>query len=447
MFQAIVAFLIVIIVLTVVHEYGHFWVARLFGVKVLRFSIGLGKILFSWHDKLGTEYVVSMLPLGGYTKMLDGTEGKVARSEQPMAFDKKPLKIRTAIVLAGPLANLLFAVFLFWLSFLIGTPTIAPVLGNVPKGSAAELAGLVQGQEIIAVNDAQVRGWEEIAMVLLEGVGKSTAFTLTVQNQKDNKITHHRLNLSLLLAGEKTHLLKSLGIEPFDPIPPIVGSLMKGLPAQMSGLQVGDKILAINEQLVSTRTELTQAIRLYAGQSIALKVQRQEEVFRINLVPVRKLLEGGEEVGFIGLKYKIQPYPKNLIRVNRYTPVQAMVHAFGKTKAYTLLTLTVLRKMLTGDISFQYVAGPISIAKYAGDTFKIGLTSFLGFMGFVSISFGVLNLLPIPVLDGGHLVYYLYEAIVGRKPSERMLALATKIGVLILVCLMTIAFYNDLSRL
>lgn len=445
--QSIVGFILAIGVLITVHEFGHFWVARKLGVKVLRFSIGFGKPLLHWYDKLGTEYVISALPLGGYVKMLDGREGPVATSDRHMAFDQKSPLSKMAIIAAGPLFNWGFAILAYWLIFVIGISTPIPMLGQVSKGTVAEVAGLKRGDEIVAVNQQATASWDEIAMAVYSHLGNSTPLYIQVKTESGN-LSEHAADLTDITIGNSgMDVLQSIGLEPFDPIAPIVGDVMEGLPAQESGIEVGDRILAANNTAIHSRTELSEYLRQRPGQSVNLTIQRQNESLTISVTPVKKLLEGGMEAGFIGIQYAQQPWPKELLRLHRTSPGTAFLKAVERTRDYTLLTVQFIGKMLTGKASTRHISGPITIAKHAGQSFVSGLEYFLGFLAMVSISLAVLNALPVPILDGGQFMYALYELIVGQPVSEKAMGIGFRFGILFLLSIMVIAIYNDLSHL
>lgn len=445
---SVLGFLLVIAILTTVHEYGHFWMARRFGIKVLRFSVGFGKVLFTWYDKQGTEYAVSSVPLGGYVKMLNEEEGVVAQNERHMAFDYKPVWQRILVICAGPAFNIIFAVFAYWLMFCIGISSIVPVLGTVAKGTVAGNAGLSRGQIVRQINNTDVSTWEDITVAIMPHIGEDSLVKLQVEDKDTKDISSHTLDLSnWQVEGNDGNILDAMGLEPFDPVPPIVGKLMPDYPAATANLQAGDLILQADDTKVYTRTDLTNYIRDKANTEIILTIKRDSQVFTQLIVPQRRLVEGGEEVGFIGIQYKNKPWPQELIEVHRFGVLEAFGKALIRTKEYTVLTLQVLQKMVTGKISVTNIAGPISIAKYAGVTVVSGIEYFLGFLGLVSISLGVLNMLPIPVLDGGHLVYCLCELTTGRPLSDRTRQIGYYLGFVVLGFIMIFAVYNDLMRL
>ena len=445
----IVSFLLAIGILTTVHEFGHFIVARRCGVKVLQFSIGFGKPLLRWHDRFGTEYMISAIPLGGYVRMLGENDEEVSLRERHMAFSTKSVGARMAIICAGPFANMIFAVIAYWLVFMLGVAALVPVLGTVPKGTIADLANLKKGYEIISVDGQETSSWYDVSVALMPYLGDKGFVKIKAYNKAKQQQSEHILNLTVWsIDNNQGDILKSLGLEPLDPVRPVVGKLIPGFPAADSGLLPGDLIVAVNDIAMENRSQLTNYLRDRSGQEQSLKILRNGKKQVIRLTPIKKLAEGGEEIGFIGIQYQQTPLPKELIKINQYGPIVALQKALLRTQEYTMLTLKFLQKIILGKISLQHVAGPISIAKYAGQTARIGVEHFLGFLALVSINLGILNLvLPIPILDGGHLLYCVLELISGRALSPRTVEVGRACGVIFLASLMLLALYNDLMRI
>lgn len=444
---AILGFVLAIGLLTTVHEYGHFLVARLLKIKVLRFSIGFGKPIFSWYDKQGTEYAIGAIPLGGYVKMLDQNETKVPPNELHLAFNRKPVWARMLVIAAGPIFNLLFAILAYWVVFMWGVSSVMPILGDIPINSIAYNAGLRNGQQIIAVDKTATSSWEDIIMALASHLGDEDKATVTVRDS-DNQITTHTLDLNnISLDNPRALLLAELGLDPYDPFEPVVEKLVPNMPAAAEGMEPGDKILSVDGQRVASRTQFMQAIRNKYDQNVHLIVQRGDHKISIILKPIQKTLDNGQSSGFIGVQFTNPPWPANLIQVQRYNPLQAFVMGYNKTIEYTKLTFQFLGKMLTGKMSLQHVAGPISIAKFAGKTFRTGVEYFLSFLALVSISLGVLNMLPIPILDGGHLLFCVIELVRGKALSQRAMYVGHIMGFVILGWFMILALYNDFSRI
>lgn len=441
---SILGFGVAIGILTTVHEFGHFWVARRLGVRVLRFSIGFGKSLLSWHDKQGTEYVIAAIPLGGYVKMLDQNESAVAPNELHRAFNNKSVWSRMLIIAAGPAFNIIFAILAYWAVFMWGTTSIVPVLGDVPKGSAAYTAGLHSGEEIVAIDHHAIATWEDIAVALMAHLGNNHFANITVRNLHTQQISEHALNLNNWGADNtEENLLKNLGLEPYDPMEPIVASVMPDMPAALAGLEPGDRILSIDGQEITGRSQMLSALRDKYDHAVHISIKRQQETLTVLVTPVKKIIEGFGVTGFIGIQFENQPWPDNLIRVQRYGPVTALIMGVQKTKDYSILTLQFMGKMITGKMSLQHVAGPISIAKIAGRTVTAGAEYFLSFLALVSISLGVLNMLPIPILDGGHFLFCIVELVRGKALSRQVMGYGQVFGAILLGSFMLLAIYND----
>jgi regulator of sigma E protease len=443
------SFAVALGVLITVHEFGHYWVARRMGVKVLRFSIGFGKPLWSWRRGADqTEYVVAALPLGGYVRMLDEREGEVAEEDVARAFNRQPLGARFAIVAAGPLFNFFFAILAYWLMFTVGVAGTKPVIGEVVPGSYAERGGLRGGDEIVTVSGREAPTWETAALALLRGAINQEVVELTV---RDGSARARERSLDLraapeLLEGEG--LLEKIGIRPWRPqVAPVIGRLEPGGAAEQAGLRVGDRVLAADGQPLETWEGWAEYVRARPGELIELEVERNSSSMLLELRPRRVETPGGV-IGFIGASAHIpEDMFADMRAVVRYGPGEAVGQSLTKTWEMSALTLRMLWKMVVGDASVRNISGPISIAQYAGHSAAIGLAPFLAFLAIVSISLGILNLLPIPILDGGHLMYYLMEFIKGSPVSEQTQLLGQRVGIIMLLLLMGLAFYNDLARL
>ena len=435
--------------LVTIHEYGHFWVARRCGIKVLRFSIGFGPALLRWHDRRGTEYAIAAIPLGGYVKMLDEREAPVAEHELDQAFNRKSVKQRIAVVAAGPIANFLLAILAFWLVAVVGISTVAPVLGPVPAGTPAAQAGLHEGLEITSVDGSAIRSWHDINLQLIRRLGESGSIELVAKPFDGGAEQSYRLRLDNWLKGEEApDPMEALGLTGWQPqIPPRIGQVAADGAAAEAGLQAGDLILSIDGKPVSDwLIDVVPAIQASAQRRLQLQVERDGSVVDIALTP-RPKASGDVVVGYVGAGAEPVELPPNMQRQISYNPVVAVPVAMQKTWEMTALTLDSLWKMLTGLVSAKNLSGPITIAKVAGASAKSGLESFLSFIAYLSISLGVLNLLPIPVLDGGHLVYYVAEWIRGKPLSERIQTWGLQIGLSLIVGVMLFAIYNDISRL
>jgi regulator of sigma E protease len=446
---SLAAFIVAIGVLVTVHEFGHFWVARRLGVKVLRFSIGFGKPL--WKRTFGaddTELVVAALPLGGYVKMLDEREGEVADHELGRAFNRKPIGTRIAVVVAGPLFNFLFAIAAYWLMFVAGIPGLRPVVGDVISDSYAEQAGIRRGDEILTVQGEATPTWERTMMALLDaGLDERDSVEMTVRNASGGERQLHAplgADNGLL---EKGGVLENFGLLPWQ-IPAVIDELVEGEAAQRDGLQPGDHIVRADGVEIRGWSHWVEYVRARPGQTIQLEVLRSGTNIGLSLMPGTVSDSGGEH-GYIGASVRLpDDEQRDTMRVVvHYGLLGAIPAALEKTGEITTLTLRTLWKMVIGKASVENLSGPISIARYAGESAAIGLTTFLAFLGIVSVSLGVLNLLPIPILDGGHLLYYLVELVKGSPVSEAVQLAGQKIGIVLLLMLMSIALYNDLIRL
>lgn len=447
--HSLAAFLVAIGVLVTVHEFGHFWVARRLGVKVLRFSIGFGRPL--WKRTFGadrTELVVAALPLGGYVRMLDEREGAVPEQELHRAFNRKPVPTRIAVVVAGPLFNFLFAILAYWMMYVVGVPGVRPVVGAVIPDSVAEQAGIVQGDEILAIQGVRTPTWDSAMTTLLEaGLDERHTLDLRVRSaQGEERRLQVQFTAPDRLLG-KGGVLKNFGLVPWQ-LPAVLDEVVAGKAASRAGMQPGDRIVSADGKKIAGWNDWVEYVRARPEQPIEVMVERNGRQVALHLVPERVSGEGGEH-GFIGASVRLpDAQQRATMRVDvRYGVLDAIPEAVSKTVEMSTLTLRTLWKMVTGRASVENLSGPISIARYAGESAAIGLSTFLAFLGVVSVSLGVLNLLPVPVLDGGHLMYYLVEAVTGRPVSEAVQLAGQKLGILLLLLLMSIAFYNDLIRL
>ena len=445
----LLAFVVALGILIAVHEFGHFWVARRLGVKVLRFSIGFGKPFWRWQAKDGeTEYAVATIPLGGYVKMLDEREGEVPEAEVHRAFNRQVLPKRFAIVLAGPVFNLLFAVVAYWLMFTTGVPGVKPLIGGVEPGSLAEQAGLQPDQEVVAVDGERTPTWGAAMEEILPHALRKEPVVLTVRSEgggrREANLRLDRLEGELKAGG----LPGRIGIDFYRPqLEPVIGEVVEGSPAERAGLRPGDRIEAIDGEPVPDWEALVEAVRASPGAPLEMTVQRDGQRVELQARPETRETEDGP-VGRLGAGPKVdRDLLEGLRAEHRYGPVRAVGEAGAKTWEMTGLTLRMLWEMVRGRASTENISGPITIAVYAKASAMAGFAQFLSFLGIVSVSLGVLNLLPIPLLDGGHLLYYVIEAVTGRPVSEATQEIGQKIGIAIILGLMTLAFYNDLMRL
>ncbi len=447
--NSVVMFVVTVAVLVTVHEFGHFWVARRCGVRVLRFSIGFGAPLYRWYDKVGTEYVIALIPLGGYVKMLDEREGEVDAAELDGAFNRKPPLQRIAIVAAGPLANFALAIAAFWLVYMAGETGYTPIVGSVEKGSVAEVAGLESGQEIVAVDGQETPTWQALNFRLLDRIGESGPIRFSVRYEGSDVVYDSLGELDEWLAGAETpDLVGGLGLSLYrPPVPPQLAEVVADSPAKAGGLQVGDLVLSVDGQPVSEWLAFVEYVQARPAQAIALEVERSGRVEWLEVTPRRQVGSNGESIGQVGVSVQIPEWPEKWVRTFEYGPVAALGVAMKRTWDLSLFTLTSIKKMLMGLISPKNLSGPITIAKVATASAESGLESYVAFLALLSISLGVLNLLPIPVLDGGHLLYYCLELVAGRPVPERVQLLGYQLGLFIILGVMGLALYNDFARL
>ncbi len=445
----LLAFVVAISVLVVVHEFGHYWVARRLGVKVLRFSLGFGKPL--WMRRFGrdqTEWVIAAVPLGGYVKMLDEHEGKVARKDLARAFNRQPTYKRVAIVVAGPLFNFLFAILAYSILYMIGTEGMRPVVGKVAENSLAQQAGFRQGDEFIAIDGSKVQSWDQRRLYLYERALDRATVTFTVRDQ-DGLTQERLLDLSSLSAADVGAglLERQIGLFPSLPeLEPEIGTLDERGAAAQAGLQVGDRVIAIDGQPVKTWQDMVKTVSAQPDVTLRLRVERNGVTREVSVTP-KSTENAGQRVGRIGVGVRIPELPADMRVLVRHAPLSALAEGLETTWRMSALTLKMLVKMLKLEVSTKTISGPLTIAQYAGASAQIGLDRFVMFLAVVSVSLGVLNLLPIPVLDGGHLLIYLIEAIQGKPLSETVLHWGQQIGVALLMALMALAFYNDFMRI
>ncbi|MDO8404950.1 MAG: sigma E protease regulator RseP [Pseudomonas sp.] len=444
----IVGTLVALGVLVTFHEFGHFWVARRCGVKVLRFSVGFGMPLLRWHDKKGTEFVVAAIPLGGYVKMLDEREGDVPADQLDQSFNRKSVRQRIAIVAAGPIANFLLAMAFFWVLAMLGSEQVRPVIGAVESGSIAAKAGLGAGQEIIAIDGEPTSGWAAVNLQLIRRLGESGSIQLLVREQGSTADSPRELMLDKWLKGaDEPDPIRSLGIRPWRPaLPPVLAELDSKGPAQAAGLKTGDRLLALDGKSLDDWQQVVDTVRMHPDTKIMLRVERDGAQID---VPVTLAARGESKAptGYLGAGVKAVDWPPEMIREVSYGPLAAIGEGARRTWTMSVLTLDSLKKMLFGELSVKNLSGPITIAKVAGASAQSGVADFLNFLAYLSISLGVLNLLPIPVLDGGHLLFYLIEWARGRPLSDRVQGWGIQIGISLVVGVMLLALVNDLGRL
>lgn len=443
----LLSFVVALGLLVTVHEYGHFWVARKNGILVQRFSIGFGKTLFSWRDRHGTEFVIAAIPLGGYVRMLDGRVDPVLPQHADLAFDSKTVPQRMAVIAAGPAANFLFAIFALMLMYLIGVPSLRPVVAQVTPDSIAAKAYL-PNQQIIAVNGESVQDWQGVQLLLLEQIGRDSV-TLTMADESNSPGADVKLDLtSWQFDPERDSVFGSLGMVPVQAKPLLdVGSVQPDSPAAAAGLQLHDKLRVLDGVALTDWASMVTIIQNNPGKALSLLVERDGQPMTLTVTPASQLTPDGFHQGFLGVSPKVQPVDPQFIQQVQYGPIEAVWQGIQKTWQLVRLSFSMVGKLLLGDVSVKHLSGPIAIAQGAGSSADLGLIAFLSFLALISVNLGVVNLLPLPILDGGHLMYLVVELIRGRPVSEKAQETGFKIGAFVLLMLMGIALLNDISRL
>ncbi len=445
---SIVGIFVTILFIIGIHEFGHFLAARCLGVKVLRFSIGFGKVLWRKSDKKGTEYAISAIPLGGYVKMLDENEGAVPVDLRPLAFNQQPYYKKFIIVAAGPLSNLILAFGLYWLLFLMGFNSIAPVIGNVAPHSIAANAGLKPQQEIISIDNTETHSWMNVIIRLLSHTGDTDQMQITTKPIASQATTNHILDLTNWHMNDlKPDPLESLGFEPYEPeIPSVIGEIRSDSPAAKANLAVGDKIIALNGKAIHDWIDLVTQIEKSPAEKVSLTIERNNKTQIIDVMTGYQRDMLLKKHGYLGISPKFS-WPSNMLRRIQYGPIAAIPHAWQNTYDFTQLNFMIIGKLLTGKVSLQSLGGPISIFQSAGSALNQGLAAFMSFLAFLSISIGIINIFPIPGLDGGHLLIQTIEAIMRRPIPEKVLFLMYRLGMIFLFLLIFQAIINDILRI
>jgi regulator of sigma E protease len=448
-FSTLAAFVVALGLLIVFHELGHYFVARVCGVKVLRFSVGFGLPL--WRRKFGpdqTEWAVSAIPLGGYVKMLDEREGPVAPQERYRAFNQQTVAKRFAIVLAGPAANFLLAIVLYWLLFMHGVPGLRPIVGAPLPGTPAAQAQLEPGELIARVDGTDIATWQDLRWALLEQSLRKATVELELHTERGG-IQFRRLDLSSI-GPEKidADLMRAIGLTRYQPpLMPVIGRLIAGGAGERDGLKEGDEIVEIDGHAIAGWEQLVASVSGAPGRTLQFKILRAGATHQLAVTPEPKQ-EGGKVLGRIGAAPRIdEAAQKRLITDVRYGPLDSVAKAAGRTWEVSTFTLKMLGKMIVGQVSLKNLSGPITIADYAGQSAQLGLLAYVSFLALISISLGVLNLMPVPLLDGGHLMYYVAEIVKGSPVSDRVMEVGQHVGMVLLFSLMAFALYNDISRI
>jgi len=455
---SVLALLVTLGILVTVHEFGHFWVARRCGVKVLKFSIGFGKAVKTWVGKDGVEYVIAPIPLGGYVRMLGQEDTSVADAEavpaeeQEKSFASKSVWQRMAISAAGPAANFLLAVVIFWIiNIAFGTSGVAPVISSVTEGSVAERAGLVPGDEIIAIDGEPTLIWQQVALQLVGRMGESGSVTFSVRGPES--VAARDVNvpiLSFMADSTDPRPLKALGITQVD-IPAVIDKLVEGEAGEQAGLLAGDRIVRVAGKRIDGWTQWVEIIRASPELELEIEVERGNQLIGLRLTPALSELPDGSRIGIIGAYVQQVDYdelvPREMRREVKYNVLSAIVPAITETYEKSVFVLVSIKKMIVGLISVKNINGPITIAQVAGETASYGLNVYLGFLALLSISLGVMNLMPIPILDGGHILYNLIEIVTRRPVPEKVQSFGLQIGLLLISGIMMLAVYNDVARL
>ncbi len=445
---SLAAFIVALGVLITVHEFGHFWVARRCGVRVERFSVGFGRALWRRTDRQGTEYVLAIIPLGGYVKMLDERVEAVAPEFRHQSFNNKKIWQRAAIISAGPIANFIFAVFAYWLIFVIGVPSVRPVVANVTANSIAAQSNISPGMELKSVAGIETPDWDSVRMALVGEIGDDQT-TVDVAQFGSSQVVEKTLDLrQWQFDPEKQDPVVSLGMIPRGPqIESVLQEVQPDSAAQKAGLQAGDRIVKVDGQILESWQSFVIQVRDNPGKPIALEVERAGNPVALTLTPDTKSAGKGKIQGFAGVVPKVIPLPDEYKTIRQYGPFVAFYEAGDKTWQLMKLTVSMLGKLITGDVKLNNLSGPISIAQGAGMSAEYGLVSYLTFLALISVNLGIINLFPLPVLDGGHLLFLALEKLKGGPVSERVQDFSYRIGSVLLVLLMGLALFNDFSRL
>ena len=442
------SFVVAISILVAIHEYGHYIVAKKLGVKILRFSIGFGRPL--WTKTFGkdkTEFVIAALPFGGYVKMLDARETEVPDNEQHREFTRQSVWTRMAIVVAGPLFNFIFAIFAYWLMFIVGVSGVKPIIGQVDADGIAKQSGLVSGYEIVSINNNKTPIWDVAVKNIIPSIVDRSKAVLELKDTDGSTITR-TLDFSTTTGEIKVEkLFKQLGFKPWRPaVKPVIGVVLDDSPAKAAGFKVDDSVISVNNIQTPDWLDFVEIVSAKPEEILQVVVVREGIEKTLQVIP-EKINRNGQTVGRIGLGHKAgATYPEDMRVTHGYSFFESVPRAFSRTWDFSVLTLKMMAKIIVGEISIKNLSGPVSIAQYAGYSASAGVARFLDFLAIVSISLGILNLLPIPILDGGHLTYYIIEVVRKKPVSEETQEFASRIGMVLLFSLMAVALYNDILR-
>jgi regulator of sigma E protease len=444
----ILIFLVTILVLVTIHEFGHFLVAKRLRIKVLKFSIGFGRPLVSWQGKCGTQYAIAWIPLGGYVRLLDEREAPVPEAERSLAFNRQSLMKRSLVVLAGPAINILFAVMIFWAAWMIGVVQTKPVIGEIIPESIAATSGMKSGDTIVAVDRRLVNSWVQVGLGLVKRLGESGALIIGAGDLETSGIHAYRLPLAQWkMDALNPDPLKGLGIKPYAPlVPPIIHIITPDSPAEAAGLKFGDRIVSLNGAPIKDWREVREFVEAHPQQKMQLEILRGNETLPV-VVTLDRHLSGFRWTGFFGVKLAPPVWPEDMRKTVQMMPLDAFNRALHDTWDYTAFHFIVLGKMVIGEISLSSLGGPISIYQATNRAFQEGLVAYLIFLGLISVMLACVNIIPIPGLDGGHLLFFLIEAIIRKPVSVRAQILFFRVGFILLAVLIFHAMMNDLMRL
>ena len=442
------AFLATLGILVTIHEYGHFWVARRLGFKVLKFSVGFGRPLWQKTGKDGVQYIIAAIPLGGYVKMLDSREDPIAESERHLDFNQKPVLHRMAVVIAGPLANFLFAIAAFWFMLLLGVTEVKPILAQPTKGSIAAQSGLAAGMEIVSVDGARTQSWEKVQLALADRLGEQEPIVVEARKKNAN-VTVFTLDVSTWkIDTKRPNILGSLGLVPYTPpAKPIIANVLPDSAAAKAGLQVQDTFIKVADTEIELWDELVEIIEKNPAKSLEAIILRGDVEKKITITPEPTTDADGHTVGKLGIARQAPTWPEgNLVKVH-YGIVNGFSEALQRTWQMVLLTFNGIKKLIVGLLPIDSISGVVSIAQGAGTAASYGIQSFLKFLALISVNLGLINLLPIPVLDGGHFMFYLYEWLRGKPAPQKVQEMGLLIGLVLILSIMFIAIYYDILRL